>query len=232
MVVDRSILREPQAEMDTLNELVASPWIQELTPADLPQLPDIITLELAESDLRSSWESRTRIYDEKFHILQSPQLLWDDIRYFREACALRGVSAGVAFVDIDDFKAVNTALTEPVVDEVVLPRFMLTLERSVFGRGFAYRMGGDEYILLLPNLSCSELRSFLGDLRTRVAQQKYPGTEVQTTISVGYAMVTPRTPLTDREIVEAAASAKARAKDAGRNRVAGFADGYCEPPSL
>jgi len=223
------VLRELQAELGVLDELVREPWVQGAAPAAVPQLADILTLQLAETDLRHIWAAQPRLYDEKFHILQAPQLRWHDLGYFREACALRDRDLGLGFVDIDNFGAFNKALTEPMVDELVLPRFMRALEAAVFGRGFAYRMGGDEYVLLLPNVDTAELRSFLGGLRETVEHLRYPSIDRNTTVSIGYVVVPPHASMTNREVIRAAATAKATAKDAGRNRIAGFDDGYCDP---
>ena len=52
--------------------------------------------------------------------------------------------------NIDKFKDFNTKYGETQIDVRLLPRFMAALEAHVYSRGFAYRFGGDEYVVLLP----------------------------------------------------------------------------------
>src|ERR1019366_4323533 len=75
-----------------------------------------------------------------------------DLAYYRQRTDHCGSSLAVAFVDIDHFKEFNTAHTETVIDRNVLPRFMQLVESHVHFHGHAYRQGGDEYLILLPNL--------------------------------------------------------------------------------
>ena len=59
------------------------------------------------------------------------------------------------------------------VDRRVLPVFMRLIEAHVFQHGFAYRYGGDEYMILLPNLSKPLAINFLESLRNAISGTKY-----------------------------------------------------------
>ncbi len=221
-LVDRSVVRDLQHELDVLTGLVSEAWVQATQPAELPQLVDILSLEIAEAELRTPWEAMERVYDEKFHTLQAPQLLAVDLSYYRSGCSIRRRSVGLAFVDIDDFKRFNTQYGEGIVDIIVLPVFMRAVEATVFGRGLAYRQGGDEYVLCIPNVDASDIRLLFDRVRTTVSNLRYDGIEDATTVSIGYVLLAPNSPTTNAEALSKAAEAKQQAKDAGKNRIAGF----------
>src|SRR5262249_58025263 len=124
-----------------------------------------------------------RQYEEKFHILQAPQLFLSEVGYFRVKCEDRESPLAIAFVDIDDFKSLNSRHTETKVDRNLLPRFMQTVEAHVFHHGYAYRQGGDEYLILLPSLSGPMSISFLDELRCKLADLSYPDIPEKTTVS-------------------------------------------------
>lgn len=68
-----------------------------------------------------------------------------DLAYFRHGCAARDADLVVAYADLDDFKAVNTKLTETVVDLKVLSPLLELMEAWAYARAHAYRFGGDEF---------------------------------------------------------------------------------------
>ena len=127
-----------------------------------------------------------------------------DLAYFRAKCEDREVSVAIAFLDIDDFTSFNRNHLEPVVDRNVLPLFMHELEAHVYHHGYAYRQGGDEYLILLPSLSKPLAISFLNELHIKVAELKYPEIDDSTTVSIGLCMAEPGCPLTDRELLDRA----------------------------
>src|SRR5207247_1311212 len=129
-----------------------------------------------------------REYDEKFHMLQSPALFLPDLRYFRAKCELRDRPLAVAFLDIDGFKKFNEVHTETKVDRNLLPRFTQALEAHVYHHGYAYRQGGDEYLVLLPSLSKEFAIAFLDELRLKLASLKYPEIDGSTTVSIGLCL--------------------------------------------
>src|SRR5205809_4649024 len=99
---------------------------------------------------------------------------------------------------------------------------MQTVEAHVFHHGYAYRQGGDEYLILIPSLSRPLSIALFDELRCKLAGLKYPDIKEQTTVSIGLCIVEPDCPLTDRELRDCASQAKKFAKDHGRNCIATY----------
>jgi diguanylate cyclase (GGDEF)-like protein len=211
-----------EAEVKALDALTSAEDFLRIEQPRLPRLKDFLPVQYIESASGSQVSLAPRQYDEKFHILQAPQLFLPDVGYFRAKGEDREVPLALAFVDIDDFKSLNTRHTETKVDRNLLPRFMQAIEAHLFHHGYAYRQGGDEYLILLPSLSRPLSINFLDELRGKLASLSYPDIADKTTVSIGLCIVEPDCPLTDRELLDRANRAKQFAKQNGKNRIATY----------
>lgn len=211
-----------EKELRVLDHLTRTDWFIDAEAARLPRLTDFLSLRYAEAALGAQVELLPRVFDEKFGILEAPTLFMPDLGSYRKRCRLRQLSCCVAFVDIDDFKRFNTVLGETRVDQDILPAFMEIVERHVFSRGHAYRFGGDEYVLLLPNSDRLEAVAEVQDIAASVARMVIPKLDEPLTISAGVCHVSPDCVLTDREVLERANQAERRAKASGKNRVTSY----------
>jgi diguanylate cyclase (GGDEF)-like protein len=223
-------LEEPQlalaAKLDTGHALLDLPLFEGvLTPTYL--LSRYLNLETLTRIQGPAAFLAPRAFDDKFHILMSQSLFSMDLRYFRQQCLLRNRPVSVGYIDIDNFGKFNRELPgkETQVDKEILPRFMSALEAFVFGRGFAYREGGDEYLVLLPGATYSEAARFFDSLREDLACIVYPIEIPGPTVSIGICTAEASERLTDLQIQRFANKAKAFAKDGGRNRVGGYKKG-------
>ena len=142
-----------ERDIKALDRMVAEEWFKDIATMRLPRLKDFMPVQYVEAAEINQIPFSPRLYDEKFHILQSPQLLLPDLAFFRAKREDREIPLAVAFLDIDDFKSLNTAHTEPKIDRHMLPRFMQAIEAHLFQHGYAYRQGGDEYLVIVPGLS-------------------------------------------------------------------------------
>ena len=206
------------------SSIMSQDWFKDTEVFDCPKIIDSLSIQQVESSLNMniSPHQRQSSYDEKFGILNAPALFIPDLKYYRDSCELRDLPLCVAYVDIDDFKEFNTEYGEPRVDRDVLPRFMTALESHIYSHGFAYRYGGDEYIILLPNMSSSQAANFLNSFQKNLKQLKYFQIEKYTTVSIGIFEVSENCIQTDREVEERAASAKKFAKENGKNCIATY----------
>jgi diguanylate cyclase (GGDEF)-like protein len=217
------ILERLDAQLKPYDDLMYEHWYEDSHTERLPRLTDFMSLQAALESLGDSLSFSERQFDEKFEILQAPTLLQRDLACYRAHCELREVSLAVAYLDIDHFKQrFNTPYGETIIDRNVLPRFMMCIEAFVFGRGHAYRYGGDEYALLLPGVGQQAAEDALDDLRRRVADLEYVRVKATTTISIGLCVVAPDCFLTNAEVEHRAEEAKNFAKNAGRNRIAAY----------
>jgi diguanylate cyclase (GGDEF)-like protein/PAS domain S-box-containing protein len=98
-----------------------------------------------------------------------------------------GVRAGLCFLDLDGFKAVNDTLGHDVGDQLLVA-VGRRLEGVAAGRGLSVaRLGGDEFVVLVPDSSGSaELIALAEDILAAVAQPVRLGSRrVQVTASIG-----------------------------------------------
>ncbi len=228
------IIETLDEEINALDKVVGTDWFQKIEAVRLPRSKDFLPIQygIEQSGARPVHHLAPRQYDEKFHILQAPALFLQDLAYFRRKCEIRDAKLTIAFLDIDDFKGFNSDHGETQVDRNLLPRFMQILEAHVYHHGFAYRQGGDEYLMLLPSLSKELAIAFFEELRRKLAAENYPEIEGAPTVSIGICLAEPDCPLTDRELLERANQAKKFAKDNGKNCIATFEGPLLVPGEL
>lgn len=221
-----------EVEVNALDDVTALESFSGIEQLRLPRLKDYLPVQYIESSALSQVSLQPRQHDEKFHILQAPHLFLPDLGYFRVKCEDRETPVAIAFVDIDDFKSLNSLYTETKVDRNLLPRFMQAIEAHIFHHGYTYRQGGDEYLLLLPSLSRPLSIHFLDELRYKLAALSYPDIAEKTTVSIGLCIVDPDCALTDRELLDRANRAKQFAKEKGKNRIATYRGSRFLPQDL
>jgi diguanylate cyclase (GGDEF)-like protein/putative nucleotidyltransferase with HDIG domain len=121
-------------------------------------------------------------------------------------------SFSLCLVDVDDFKRVNDLFGHPAGDRV-LSRLATNLRQN----GEAFRLGGDEYALLLPGYDESEAVKTAGAIVERISQLGLDHVG-SVTASAGIATFPRQAP--DRgELIRLADSALYWAKENGKNRV-------------
>lgn len=223
-ILDPELLNALDGQIRPIDALMAQDWFRDVEPTPIPSLINFISIQKADQTLSNrNIKLSDRIYDEKFHILQSPQLLLKDLQYYRSMCEMRGVPLVIAYIDIDDFKKFNQKHGNPKVDRNILPWFMEAIEAHLFCHGWAYRFGGDEYVIILPNMPSDYAVGFLQRLRDKIAALKYRDIEERTTISIGFCVVDPFSYFTNQELEERANSAMKFAKEQdGKNRIATY----------
>jgi diguanylate cyclase (GGDEF)-like protein len=130
-------------------------------------------------------------------------------------------AVAVAMADVDHFKQINDRCSHAVAD-LVLKELGALLERHVaaFAGGFAARLGGEEFLLALPDLTPEAARRSLEQLRLGVQEHAWPDVPatVNPTISVGL-VVADANGWTVTGALAAADQRLYAAKRAGRNRV-------------
>ena len=127
--------------------------------------------------------------------------------------------AAVLVVDLDDFKAINESLGHAAGD-VALKEVGRRLRASVRGVDYVGRLGGDEFMLILPETSGAEVGHVAERIRLGISTaiiQHSTGT-VSVTASIAAMLLTPDMPALD-EVLSRAHMLLSRAKSTGKNRV-------------
>jgi diguanylate cyclase len=132
-------------------------------------------------------------------------------------CRRGEVMAMLALIDIDDFKRINDDHGHLVGDAII--GRLADLLRSGLGAAAAPgRYGGDEFCLLLFDVSLDEATQQLNDIRQRFADWADLSVPIQVTLSIGLVPYSHEY-ASERDWIKAADEALYRAKRGGKNRL-------------
>lgn len=90
--------------------------------------------------------------------------------------ARKGHPLTVVLLDLDEFKYINDTYGHPAGD-LVLQEFAAALNRAIRGGDLAVRMGGDEFLLILPECNRAQLQLVLdriGPLEVAWESRRFP----------------------------------------------------------
>ncbi|HVY13224.1 MAG TPA: PleD family two-component system response regulator [Alphaproteobacteria bacterium] len=129
----------------------------------------------------------------------------------------------IAIADIDHFKKINDTYGHHAGDQV-LQEIVRRLNDGMRFLDVIMRMGGEEFVILMPDTVYNSALSVADRLRRSVSDQPIilarPRVELQVTLSIGVAG-TDATDTDPGHLMEKADAALYRAKETGRNRVVG-----------
>lgn len=148
--------------------------------------------------------------------------LEEDLAVLQERANRYGHNYCLALCDVDFFKRYNDRYGHPAGDEV-LRQVARTLRSSLRASDSAYRYGGEEFLLILPEQTPDTSTIVLERVRTAVQQLAIPHLDSEAaavvTISAGIAVFTPGATDHSGAWLQRADEALYRAKAGGRNRV-------------
>jgi diguanylate cyclase (GGDEF)-like protein len=129
------------------------------------------------------------------------------------------VGAAVLVIDLDDFKQINDNHGHSVGD-VVLKEIGRRLRASVRAVDYVGRLGGDEFMLILPETDPAEVMRVAERIRLAIATDIIQHTTggVALTASIAVLLLTPELPAVD-QLLARAHMLLTRAKQDGKNRV-------------
>jgi diguanylate cyclase (GGDEF)-like protein/PAS domain S-box-containing protein len=138
-------------------------------------------------------------------------------------------SLSLLMVDIDFFKNVNDAWGHQVGDRVICAVADACRDRVRSGVDTVARVGGEEFVVMLPETDYASAHGVADSLRRAVAELHVPANEeggnVSLTVSVGVATQAGGVPSFE-QLMNRADKALYKAKQAGRNNVQGFDVAY------
>lgn len=164
--------------------------------------------------------------------LPNPVLLDDRIAQAIALARRHDKQLAVLFMDLDRFKDVNDSLGHDTGDQL-LKSVAQRLKACVRGSDSVSRKGGDEFVVLLSEISHEEhaARSAEKIIAAVTAAHPIDGGELQVTASIGIALY-PRDGADAESLLKAADAAMYQAKAGGRNqyRFCGRAPNTEAPP--
>lgn len=147
----------------------------------------------------------------------------NDLRFIIKDAVSKGQKGAVAFLDLDDFKHINDGLGHQYGD-VLLQQIAAGLQSVPGLRGHCYRMGGDEFVVVVEPEQFPELQKIIKNVLAMFNKPWYlMGTEYFCTMSMGISIF-PDNSTDVHEITKMADMAMYDAKKSGKNRY-GFYDG-------
>jgi diguanylate cyclase (GGDEF)-like protein len=134
-----------------------------------------------------------------------------------QQASLTGEPVGVIVGDLDHFKNINDTMGHAVGD-VVLREVAYLLRKQLRAFDLAYRLGGEEFLVLLPGAELEATAELAQRLREVVASSTVAG-EVRTTISLGVGGSRRGEPFDYDAVFAEADAALYEAKTNGRDQV-------------
>ncbi len=163
-------------------------------------------------------DALTGLYNRRAFNEKIPQLLSRDENLQRRAITFSPTV--FVMLDIDHFKAINDSMGHLLGDEVLL---LLAQEMTASFRenDLLFRYGGEEFALVLMDITPEQAQQSLERFRQRIEQFDFPDVE-RVTVSIGYTMFD--TSLTMDGLIAEADDALYYGKSTGRNVVHSYHD--------
>jgi two-component system, cell cycle response regulator len=174
---------------------------------------DFLRHRLAETVEMSITDALTGLHNRRYMEGHLKTLVADSIR--------SGRALSMLVADIDHFKQVNDTYGHDVGD-TVLREFSVRLKRNTRGIDLACRLGGEEFVIIMPDTDIARAYQVGERLRACVASENFtinPELSIRVTASVGLGTLE-RVEDTPETMFKRADNALYAAKRRGRNRVA------------
>jgi diguanylate cyclase (GGDEF)-like protein len=183
-----------------------------LTACDITELKDNERILRKAHDMAVYWaetDALTRLHNRHYAMTKLDEAV--------RAAQATGEALSVALLDIDHFKAINDGHGHDVGD-LVLQHFARTAQTRVRSSDVLARVGGEEFLLIMPGAMACDTFQIMERLRDHVASAWPVGADVlRYTFSCGVVQL--RSEEAPHELYRRADQALYRAKRDGRNRV-------------
>lgn len=144
----------------------------------------------------------------------------DLLRFIDEAKMANGMGA-VLYLDLDDFKHINDGLGHQYGD-VLLKAISNSLQRIKGVENTCYRMGGDEFVIIVPYNSFPRFEDIIEDIRVVFNKPWFlKGSDYYCTTSMGIVTF-PDEGETVQDLIKKADIAMYEAKKSGKNKIARY----------
>lgn len=107
----------------------------------------------------STTDALTKVYNRRF--------LEDFSKQYFEILKREKNSFSLLLVDIDDFKLINDSFGHDVGDKVLI-ELVTTIKNIIRDNDFIVRLGGDEFLVLLPNTNLSHAKVVANKILSKI----------------------------------------------------------------
>lgn len=140
----------------------------------------------SEANAREALVAKVRGYNEELYLDALTGAY--NRRYYEDRIRKVKSHAGVAMIDLDDFKLYNDTLGHKVGD-LVLRAVAEVIRSCIRKTDILIRYGGDEFILILPDVEPEIFTQKLKSIRRKVQEAKVPGYPgLKMSVSIGGVM--------------------------------------------
>lgn len=148
-----------------------------------------------------------------------------DLAWHIDDARKRSVQGGILYLDLDDFKHINDGLGHQYGD-VLLKSISGGLQRVEGIRNSCYRMGGDEFVIIIPSDSFQHYKQIIEDIRHIFEKPWYlKDADYYCTMSMG-VVTFPDDGDSVQDLIKKADIAMYEAKKLGKNRMARYSDSF------
>lgn len=191
------------------NDFIAKPFVKEELICRVNNLIEAMENINQIADFANK-DFLTGVYNRRY--------FYDDMNEYVAYAEERAEPYAVAMLDIDHFKEINDACGHDSGDRVLKTLAKKLIDETKNGDLIA-RFGGEEFCIVLKNVSNEEAVKFFVNLRANIAScnVQLKKEQVNFTVSIGVAFS--RSDYKLDELLELADEALYRAKENGRNRV-------------
>lgn len=189
---------------------------QQLYKASL--LQEILNVNISNSELYQDYKKARR--DSEVDVLtgvSTRRVLHKALEAEYARCQRYGGCFSLAIIDVDDLKVVNDAFGH-VEGDKVLRQICQVMKDSKRTTDIITRYGGDEFVLLMPEINVAQAELFVNRLRSSVAETvKVQNNSVA--FSCGLVEFAGKNCETSEEVLKRADKALYEAKRSGKNRI-------------
>jgi diguanylate cyclase (GGDEF)-like protein len=184
-----------------------------IAPAALILTVTLFSFALMQSDV----EHRSRAVVDELTGMLNRAALAGRVDELAQQSTITGLSVGMVVADIDHFKQINDSRGHKVGD-AVLQDVAYLMRKQLRAFDLAYRLGGEEFLVLLPGADRAQAATVAETLRDAIQQEPLGG-GVEVTISCGVAASVAGARFDYESVFAEADGALYEAKRSGRNRV-------------
>ncbi len=137
-----------------------------------------------------------------------------------------GQPLSIIFLDIDNFKFYNSRYGH-LTANIVIQGLAKLLLKSIRSFDIACRWGGEEFVIVMPNMTLENLRKRVEQLRIDVEQmQLKDGDQILERITASFGIAVSEPGITVKDFLNRANQAMLEAKRTGKNRVIEYVNTY------